>query len=61
MKVVEARNKTINLTVAQPIRRGDSSKDSPTEQLKSVATTFLDPQDFLVPGERHIYIYRLKS
>ena len=46
--MVKARNqKTINLTPAQPIRRGDSSKDSPAEQRESVATTFFRPASFL--------------
>ena len=39
MKVVKAQNqKTINLTNVEPIRQGDSSKDSPAEQRQSVAT-----------------------
>ena len=49
MKAVKARNqKTINLTAIEPIRRSDSSKDSPAEQREGVATTFLDQQVFLV-------------
>ena len=48
MKVVEARNqKTINLTAAQPIRCGDSSKDSPAEQRESIAISFFRPASFL--------------
>ena len=40
MKVVKARNqKTINLTAVEPIRCGNSSKDSPAEQRKGGATT----------------------
>ena len=49
MKVVTARNqKRINLTAVEPIRHVTIHKEAPAEQRKSVATTFLDQQVFLV-------------
>ena len=48
MKVVKVRNqKTIYVTAVEPIRRGDTSKESPAEQREGVATTFFRPANFL--------------
>ena len=49
MKMVKAGNpKTINLTAAQPIRQGDSLKDSPAKQRKGIAKPLFRRPVYLV-------------